>query len=457
MKGNITLNDNYAVSEVVGGMVLIVIAVLSFTVISLYLWPSLDPVDESIKLQGYVTDDGTAVIEHVGGQSMYSYRLLVNDVNGTLIGSKNYRALESPWEIGECIYPLEDIGYGHLVDENDMVRISVYNLKADGDEYEVFDGILTGNIAEYTPYMPMLISSLRTDTPDEDLTCYTYSAKPDINATTYIYNWKINNQPIAEVIMPFDTNSNTTTKDYSGNGLDGLVRDCEWIENGIVGGAYRFGGSKEHIVVEAGLPPSFSDIANNDFTISIWVNSSYMNQDNKIILEIRNDTKNYIRLYQEDDAFNFGVCVDKYSFKESVKTGYIQSNIWYHVAAVWDADQQSLVIYVNGVISTERGDDTFSCGSHTGLSIGHGNSGSGGYWYGYLDEVEVYNRVLSGYQIYQIYISQKDGQSDKRTFVSEETNLGEIWQCFVTPNDGTQDGTTIASNTLQIVNYPGGE
>jgi len=455
MKGNITLNDNYAVSEVVGGMLLIVIALLTFAAIMFYLFPTLEPVDESIKLQGYVTDDGTAVIEHVGGKSIYNYRVIVNQVNGTSIGSKDYRDLESPWEIGECTYPLNDIGYGPLVDQNDMVEITIYTLNENGGEQEVFNGVLKGNTVNYNPNTPILISSLRDDTPDEDLTCYSYPIIPDVNATTYIYNWKVNNLPLAEVIMPFNTNSTTTTKDYSGSGLDGLVRDCEWTKNGIVGGAYRFGGSKEHIVVEAGLPPSFSNIANNNFTISIWVNSSYMNQDNKIILEIRNDTKNYIRLYQEDDAFNFGVCVD--DTKRSVKTGYSQSNVWYHVAAVWDADQKSLAIYVNGVVSTERGDDTFSCGSHTGLSIGHGNSGSGGYWYGYLDEVEIYNKVFSSDQIYQIYIGQKDGQYDKRTFVSEETNLGESWQCFVTPNDSARDGTTIASNILQIVNYPGGK
>jgi len=180
-----------------------------------------------------------------------------------------------------------------------------------------------------------------------------------------------------------------------------------------------------------------------------------MSQDNKIILEGRKDTKNFVRLYQENDGFNFGVCIN--DSKVSVRTENVQSNIWYHIAGVWDASEQYLAVYLNGVISTERGDNSFSCGAHDGLSIGHGNSGSGGYWYGYLDEVEIYNRVLSSYQIYQIYLSQKDGQYDRRVFVSEETALGEIWQCIVTPNDSSQDGTPVESNTLQIVNYPGGD
>ena len=41
--------------------------------------------------------------------------------------------------------------------------------------------------------------------------------------------------------------------------------------------------------------------------------------------------------------------------------------------------------------------------------------------------------------------------------VSEETSLGDIWQCIVTPNDGVQDDIPVYSNILRIVNYPGGD
>jgi len=74
-----------------------------------------------------------------------------------------------------------------------------------------------------------------------------------------------------------------------------------------------------------------------------------------------------------------------------------------------------------------------------------------------MDDAQVYDRVLSGDQIYQIYLSTKDGDSDERVIVSEETSLGDIWQCIVTPNDGAQDGTPVASNFLKIIEYGGGE
>jgi hypothetical protein len=454
MKYKFTFHNNNAVSEVIGGIFLIAIAVLAFAVLRFYLFPDLPPIDENIKLVGYVNENGVAVIEHVGGKSLSDYRVLVRNTNGALISSNNYRNLSPAWGIGDCIYPLEDNGYGHLNNESTKVQISIFSLNDDGSEQMVFDGILSGKTEKYIPFTPMLISSLRTDTSDEDLICYTDTVNPDVNATTYIYNWLINGNPIAEVIMPFDTNSNIMTKDYSGNRLDGYVRDCIWSPDGVVGGCYYFGGSKEFIAIEVNLPPSFDDITHNDFTISIWVKSNFMDENNKIIFEIRKDTKNYVRLFQSDSRFVFGVCTD--DMKKSVVTTNVLSDVWYHIVTVWEADSQYLAIYQNGTGSTERGDTSFSCGSHTGLSLGHGNSGSGGYWYGLLDELEVYNYVLSSDQITQIFISQKDGDTSERVFVSEETSIGQTWQVVVTPNDSIRDGVSVASNTLTIINYSGG-
>lgn len=455
MKGKLSFHNNNAVSEIIGGILLIAIAVLAFAVLRYYLFPDLPPIDDNIKLIGYVNENGIAVIEHVGGKSLSDYRITVKNINGSLISSNNYRNVTPAWKIGDCKYPLEDIGYGRLNNESAQVQISIFLLNKDGSEQMVFDGILSGKLQKYAPNAPMLISSLRTDTPDEDLICYTDNIDPDVNISTYIYNWLVDGKPIAELIMPFDTNSSLITKDYSGNELHAFVRDCIWTEEGIVGGCYYFGGSKEYISLEDNYPPSLNDIANNNFTISIWVKTNFMYEDNKIILEIRKDTKNFIRLYQKDNKFYFGVCTD--DMKKSVITPNIQSGIWYHIAAVWKANEQYLAIYLNGVCYTQRGDTSFSCGAQSGIFFGHGTSGSGGYWWGFIDELELYNYVLSDEQINQIYINQKDRDSSKRVFVSQETSLGQSWQVIVTPNDSIKDGTPVYSNTLKIVNYTGGK
>ena len=111
---------------------------------------------------------------------------------------------------------------------------------------------------------------------------------------------------------------------------------------------------------------------------------------------------------------------------------------------------------MNGTSCIITGNRNYAFGAHTTFKLGAG-AASSRFWLGFIDELQVYDRVLSGNQIYQIYLSTKEGYSDERVVVSEETSLDDVWQCIVTPNDGTQDGTPIESNILQIVSYGGGE
>lgn len=67
------------------------------------------------------------------------------------------------------------------------------------------------------------------------------------------------------------------------------------------------------------------------------------------------------------------------------------------------------------------------------------------YFNGTMDDVHVYNRTLTASQIQALY----DGRVNE--IVSDETNIGDVWSCEVTPNDGAQDGASVLSNNLTIV------
>ena len=110
----------------------------------------------------------------------------------------------------------------------------------------------------------------------------------------------------------------------------------------------------------------------------------------------------------------------------------------------------------NGELFTKVGDRTSLGSGKCLLEIGHGTSSSK-FWKGNLDELEVYKTALTHKQIYQVYLTTKDGNYDKRVMISEVTNLGEYWQCVVTPNDGIQDDIPVYSNILRIKKYKGGD
>lgn len=449
LKGNILAND-YAVSEVIGATLLVLIAVIAAVSIYSQMLPvPIPPPEPNVKLMGYVTENGEVIIEHMGGEILNLYEVYVDGTSVYTNPDGDY--LDIGGTIPSSIAPT-------LFDENYQVRIAVYALNDDSTKSIVFDGIFIGPEEQEEPpeipplFHPMLISSLRTDTTDEDLICFNYNMTPEIDALTYIYKWVVNDESFAKILMPFDTESNTIVKDYSDNDNNGTIVGATWTNEGVVGGAYYFGGASDYISFD--LPTLFNDISNNDFTISLWLKSGDINDDWRTALEARKDTKNFVKIFQQGTEIHFGVSDDE--TKRAVRTENLSSNTWYHITGVWDASEKSLEIYTNGERSIETGNRNYAYGAQNGFHIGHGTASSR-FWLGYTDDLQVYSRTLPPNQINQIYLDTKDGLSDTRVVVSEETALDDVWQVVVTPNDGTQDGTPVVSNTLQIVSYGGGE
>jgi len=454
MKRNISFSEEHAVSELVGGLLLLLIALMVFSVIYLYVFPLPTPPPEpNVDLMGYVTDDGIAVIAHMGGEALSSYRIQLLYMNGTLISSTSYQDLDDAWGIAECIYPLTD----NLLSKEDMVRVIIYSGVENGNEEAVFDGIFMG---KGLPFLNMLIPSLLTNTADEDLICFNYSITPNIDAETYVYSWLVNGFPFAEIIWSFNTNDSTTVKDYSGNGFDGEVINnaAIWTPNGIVGGAYYFDGGGDRIALDLPNSSVFNEISRNDFTISIWIKSDDIDDPHKVVLETGENKENFVQIVQHGSQIHFGVYVQKTKKIESIvnTSSNLSSNVWYNIVGTWDADQDLLELFLNGKSVDNSSDDGRGVFSHDSADGELDVGGGGGYWQGYIDEFQVYPRVLSKEQIYQFYLCTKDGDSDKMIIVSEEINVGESWQCIVTPNGEEQDDEPIESNVLEIVDYPGG-
>jgi hypothetical protein len=443
-----SMPNTFAVSEIIGGILLLIVAVLAFGAIYNFVFPLPDSdfVNSNVKISGYVASDGSVILEHLGGEVLTSYKILIWDENGTLIGSTSYNQENDWFEIGEQIIPTSR----KLRNENESLHIQLICFE-DGEQ-TIFDGILIGkteNVKINQTELPMLISSLFTDTSCEDLIFSNYSIIPSIEAKTYIVNWFVNGESIYELLMPFDTNSSTTTKDYSGNNITGTITNAQWITTDKGNGAYYFDGSSSYITMDA--PDILKNISENDFTICFQINCYDPDNDHDVILEA-GGTSDFITIFQYGGEIHAGLYVDK--VKRAVRTEDISNHTWYHIAVVWNSFDEELLIYCNGIVSIEPGYRTFSLGSKESLDIGHGSTSSG-FFNGEFDQLEVFNRVLSAEQIYQSYICSLDGEITQSVIVSEETKINEIWHNEITPNDGVTDGETIISNFVQVRNCGG--
>ena len=298
--------------------------------------------------------------------------------------------------------------------------------------------------ASPTQDTPLLISSEGTNKTDENLISYNQTTyDPDNDKVTNIYNWYRNNTSITNLLLPFDTNSSTIAKDYSGNGNDGIiVRDVTWINNGQVGGAYEF--NRGYIKI-AGASTLDGGGKWSEITVEHWIYLKSYRSGTRTIAKIPS--------YEIGISWNkifAGIWIDTGIWNVS---GYnrvmyntpLEKNTWYHIAFTYK-NGTGLTLYINGiaVANTPVSGNIQTSGTEP-VYLGWFD-----YFKGIIDEVRIYPKSLSPQQVYQRYLETKSGLTDSSTIVSEETEVGDVWKCQVTPSDSYQDGAAKFSNPITI-------
>ncbi|MCD6447878.1 MAG: type IV pilin, partial [Thermoplasmata archaeon] len=123
------------VSEVVGTILLLAIAIATFSVFAIYVMSSTSPSVSSpdLNLVGYINEEQHIVIEHKGGESVKLENIKITVWKG---------------EVDSCMYHFDS--NGHLMGENAMFNDSNSNEKWDVGEYIEIDATAVfGNIENW--------------------------------------------------------------------------------------------------------------------------------------------------------------------------------------------------------------------------------------------------------------------------------------------------------------------
>lgn len=363
MKNVAFFDNSTAASEVIGAVILVLIAVGAFGAIYFQLFPVPLPAPSlHVNLAGYVTDTGQVVLQHVGGEPLDCYTIRIEQSDGPHL----YQFENDPWEMGEIYYlPVEE----NLFRLEKQVKVSVYALLTDGSTSVVFDGIITPR--EHAPGLgvdplldPMVVTTLRTRTIDEDLICYSYMIDPNINPVTYIYNWLVASSgpysSFTRLLMPFDSQNPFQTKDYSGNYYNGTINGSTWTNQGKLGGAYQFDGDDF-----ISIPYCFEDNYINKVTVEAWIKTSL--NSGTILSYNRN---NYWELAVSDGHIKWSTNSSDGAM-DITGNIVVNDNTWHLVAVTYDASLGDCAIYVDGRL------DTYQHTHAVGKLLGSGDTPSG--------------------------------------------------------------------------------
>lgn len=198
--------------------------------------------------------------------------------------------------------------------------------------------------------------------------------------------------------------------DRSGQGNNGTITGATRAI-GKVGQALNFNGTSDW--VNAGSLSSVDDIetSGSGLTFSGWVYlKSYGGQGIIMSKGTANDSGFWVIFLDEHDpSIRFLKNYDGASNLQArayFPASYL--NTWKYVVVTWDgtATTANVHFYVNTIEIAKTSTNTDGAGSKltdAALSLGIGGTNTGSYTNGYLDEVRIYNRVLSTQEIQRLY------------------------------------------------------
>ncbi|ETW99469.1 MAG: hypothetical protein ETSY2_40785 [Candidatus Entotheonella gemina] len=187
----------------------------------------------------------------------------------------------------------------------------------------------------------------------------------------------------------------STTEDIH-DGNDGTLQNGGTFATGFVDDAFDFDGIDDFVQV----PDATNLDLTHALTIDAWINTNNNSAEQMIVSKtIFEGDANDINYYFEIFGNRLTFAVTGNAFKQGNTS--LSSNTWYHVAVTYDGAQ--VRFYLNGALDGSRALTDVPVGNVADLTIGrHGPTGIH-HFNGLIDEVELFDRALSGAEIEAIY------------------------------------------------------
>lgn len=208
----------------------------------------------------------------------------------------------------------------------------------------------------------------------------------------------------------FDRNDGAVVRDDSGNGHIGTVQGAAYTTQGKDGGAYIFDGIDDDIFI----PRSKMLKLGKNLTLAAWY-KAYDTAQGPII-EWSNGTKSGAHMWINATATQWqgkgtgANLVDNTTagLDHIISTTNLSVNQWHHIAVTYDGKTGNALLYLDGIRLLSKNLGVFIPQTAFDLFIGR-RPPQGPSFKGVLDDIRVYNRILTGLEIRRLYDSLSHG------------------------------------------------
>ncbi|MBT5739470.1 hypothetical protein HOI26_00070, partial [Candidatus Woesearchaeota archaeon] len=373
--------------------------------------------------------------------------------NGTIDDVQIFNRTLSPEQISALYNNRTDLIVSQETSAGDVWQVDVTANDGTGDSAVASSGNLTvlSNGKPVVSNVVLNATNINNNT-NQNLTTYWDVSDADGDNVKNITNWYLNSTSITVLNMPFEENGSASTKahDYSSLNNYGSVTGATFNPTGGYDGfgAYDFDDNNDYILLTQSISDQLEK-KSDGWTITTWLyatttsdtdyffNARSAANTDEIRLAI---TPTVIALTYDDDTFGASNCLMYGSY----------TNAWHHITM--KINSTDLSCYVDGALINTT--DVSGSANLVSLGVatlgerwnlgGHRAAASADYYDGYIDDLMIWNKTLSDEQILNIYNNQS------YLLDSNETSVGDVWSATITPNDGTEDGTTVTSNNVTI-------
>lgn len=217
--------------------------------------------------------------------------------------------------------------------------------------------------------------------------------------------------------LDFNEGAGEVSRDASVESNHGVLKDgATWSAEGKFGGALKFDGIKGY--VDCGNLSSL-DFSDSDFSLAVWTKTDSADKPQGIISKgnpYNRNGKGWIFSYRKIGTGNYLVFMLNNGSPAPVTINRLAvdlANKWHHVAVT--VNRKGVVLfYLDGKLLKGKGGNISSLqGGYLGkdtVKIGKYGRVNTNYFSGLIDNVQVWNKILSSGEIKDIYQKKPEGK-----------------------------------------------